>query len=93
MDLLFYALLFIVVGSTVPGQGAAPDAWLLRIDGQGALVWDRHLGGDGEDEAPAVVPMLSGAFVVAGRARAPGGAVWNAWVFQVTANGDLTAGR
>jgi hypothetical protein len=83
---------FVVVGSLEPHETAPPDAWVFRIDDNGAVLWDRHLGGDAADVAMAVVPKLDGAFVVAGRTSSKGAGGVDAWVFQLNAKGELKAG-
>jgi hypothetical protein len=42
------------------------DLWLVRIDADGNLLWERSYGGSAYDEATQVLPLPEGGFVVAG---------------------------
>lgn len=81
---------FIVVGSTVPQEGASTDAWVFRIDKDGNELWHRAIGGQHADEATAVVPQLDGAFVVVGKTRSKGAGGTDAWVMRLNALGEMT---
>jgi hypothetical protein len=41
------------------------DVWLVRIDAEGNLVWERSYGGSEYDEATQVLPLPDGGFIVA----------------------------
>ncbi len=105
-DGLIYA-----AGTTSPGPGPSPtapgmqdaDAWLLVVDGRGQLVRERRwdVGGGWDDEALAVVPMLSSVdgvpqgegVLLAGRTRdhaATGTSIpQRAWAVRLDAFGAL----
>jgi hypothetical protein len=80
---------FVVVGTTNSKGAGRLDAWVFRIDATGKVLWDRALGGADDDEATAVVPMLDGAFVVAGRERSKGAGRQDAWVMRLNALGRI----
>jgi hypothetical protein len=80
---------FVVVGSTASAGAGRSDAWIFRIDAEGRLLWERTLGGAADDAASAVVPMVDGAFVVAGSERSEGAGQSDAWVLRVNALGQL----
>ncbi|HEX9842485.1 MAG TPA: hypothetical protein VGC20_07030 [bacterium] len=80
---------FVVVGSTASRSAGSRDAWIFRIDKDGNTLWNRTLGGVDDDEASAVVPMVDGAFVVAGTERSKGAGQEDAWVLRLNALGRL----
>jgi hypothetical protein len=41
------------------------DSWLVHIDTTGVIIWDKTLGGDGEDNTDAVVEQIDGSFIYA----------------------------
>jgi len=57
---------FIVAGTTASSGGGFEDAWLLRLDVDGALLWSRTIGAAAQDFGTAVAPTSDGGFVVAG---------------------------
>ena len=74
------------------GRGRA-DAWILRLDGQGKVLWERTFGGPGFDIAWAIAPAAGGGFVFAGETtvgKPTGGGrqARDAWVMRLDAQGD-----
>jgi len=55
---------FIVVGSTTVGN-SLPDIYVLKVDVDGEVVWEKRHGGDGVDTARAITSSGDG-FVIAG---------------------------
>ena len=57
----------ILTGYTT-STGSGQDGWITRIDGTGAVVWSKTLGGAGKDQltsAPPVISRLPGTMIVA----------------------------
>jgi len=50
---------------TTPGFGLR-DFWIVRLDANGGMVWDRTYGGDKDDTLFALEPTADGGFVCAG---------------------------
>jgi len=44
----------VLVGESEPAAGGSADAYVVRTDPEGGVVWERHWGGDGHDGASAV---------------------------------------
>ncbi|HIH04269.1 MAG TPA: hypothetical protein HA263_10650 [Methanoregulaceae archaeon] len=70
---------FVVAGSTIAtsttdlvGPPFPQDAFLLRVDASGAVLWNRTYGGSDGDGANAVRETADGGFIVAGYTSAPG---------------------
>jgi len=65
---------FVVTGFTesndgdVSGNHGSMDYWVIRLNANGNLVWQRCLGGNGRDEAVDILPTPDGGFIVVGRA-------------------------
>ena len=72
---------FIVAGRTgsndgdVSGNNGGTDAWVLKLDLQGNLIWQRTLGGSSYDRASSVKETSDGGFIVAGPTRSNDGDV------------------
>ncbi len=56
---------YVIVGRTGSKGAGSWDGWVLRVDGEGEIVWDRTLGGDGIDLAFSVTAAPGGGHVVA----------------------------
>ena len=87
-------LAFSTNGQVVGNHGAG-DAWVVRLDDGGEVIWQRCFGGSDYDNASAVAKTPSGGFVCAGVTRSTDGNVSNTngnydmWAFQIDENGDL----
>lgn len=54
------------VGERDLGDPAYDELWLLRLDPAGSVLWERTLGGEGDESGRALVPTADGGVVVAG---------------------------
>ena len=74
-------------------QGNA-DVWLVKIDDQGNLLWQKSLGGSNFESARAIIPY-NGGYAITGGARSADGDVTSnngqndIWVATLDANGNL----
>lgn len=57
---------FVVVGDSYSFGGSRTDLYVLKVDREGNLVWERNYGGDGSDHAYCVAESHDGGLVVAG---------------------------
>ncbi len=78
----------------VPGNYGSYDAWLLRLDADGQLLWSRHFGGAQEDRAFAVKSLGEGWLVGAFTSSADGTVSSNhglkdAWLLRLDDAGNL----
>lgn len=65
---------FVIAGTSDSNAGAdktanrmgTTDYWLVKLDAAGTKLWDKTVGGNGIDNATAVVATADGGFIVAG---------------------------
>ncbi|HET9136116.1 MAG TPA: T9SS type A sorting domain-containing protein, partial [Candidatus Kapabacteria bacterium] len=48
------------------GSGHADDIWIVRLDQQGNIIWQKCYGGSENDEGKDIIPTFDGGFVIAG---------------------------
>lgn len=66
------------------------DGLLLAVDGSGALLYAKQLGGTDVDSIDSVVPTADGNFITVGStASFGGGGVREVWVMKVAPSGDV----
>lgn len=71
------------------------DYWIVRLDGNGNIVWQRSYGGSAEDEAYGVQQTMDGGFIVAGYTESNDGDVTgnhgelDYWVLKLDGSGNL----
>ncbi len=79
----------------VSGYHGGGDAWVVRLDQTGTVLWNRCYGGSRLDEATAVVQSKDGGFIVAGYSNSYDGdaagntGAFNAWIFKIDPEGNL----
>ncbi len=92
---------YIIAGSTISADGdvafskGGSDAWVVKIDSRGNLLWERTYGGSGFDAAESVRPAKDGGFIIASNSRSSDGDVGSnagendLWVFKIDSGGTL----
>jgi hypothetical protein len=92
---------FVAIGQTlsqdgnVTGLHGASDAWLIRIDSSGQLLWQKTYGGSGIDRALEVRTTSDGGFILCGHTLSNDGDVsgnngyYDAWVLKLNEIGDI----
>ena len=62
---------YVLAGMT---HGNDQDAWLVKMDASGNMLWEKYFGGDGHDEASSVRETVDGGYILAGMTNSyPGG--------------------
>lgn len=92
---------YFVAGQTESNDGDVAsnhgnlDFWVIRIDDQGNLLWQKSLGGSAEEQAFAVRTTLDGGCVLSGYTRSTNGDVTgnhgntDAWITKLDNAGNL----
>ncbi len=92
---------FIVAGSTRSTDGDVTeylgdwDMWVLKLDGAGAIEWQRSMGGSGEDGASSIQQTNDGGYIVSGSTTSSDGDVdqnqgsSDYWVVKLLGNGEI----
>ena len=78
---------FALVGET-GAKDSKSDAWLLRTDSVGNLLWDKTYGGDGADSATAVVAVSDG-LVFVGQTNSKGAGLDEFWLVRTDNKGEI----
>jgi PKD repeat protein len=93
---------YIVAGETssddgdVSGNHGDRDAWLVKLDADGKIAWQRCLGGSIEDGARSVQQTVDGGYILAGYTESIDGDVSgnhgdrDAWVVKLDDGGEIS---
>ena len=57
---------FIAAGYTGSKGSGALDVWLVKLDINGEILWDKTFGGSFDDKARSVTQTKDGGFIIAG---------------------------
>ncbi len=81
---------YIIAGSTGP-ENISPlhQASLVKTSPAGDIIWSKNYGGEGNENANAVVRNPDGGFTAAGYQTAAGSSNQNLYVFRTDLNGNL----
>jgi hypothetical protein len=82
-------------GDVSGNHGGLADAWMVKLDGYGNLLWQKTLGGSQREGAASVIQSPDGGYVMAGTTESNDGDVSgyhggtsDAWVVKVDRNGN-----
>lgn len=71
------------------GEGDS-DIWILKLDKEGTLIWDRTFGGQGEDMALSITETEDRGMAIAGTTRSKGNGESDIWVIKLNEQGAYT---
>jgi hypothetical protein len=92
---------YIIAGQTLSSDGdisnyhGTGDCWIIKLDSEGNLVWQKALGGSLQDVAYDAKQTTDGGFIVSGSTSSIDGNVINplhysgAWLIKLDANGSI----
>jgi len=65
------------------------NAWLLKLDSQGNILWEKTYGGSAEGWALSIIQTTDGNFALAGWTKSKGASEMDAWVIKLDYQGNL----
>ncbi len=92
---------FMMIGSSesndfdITNSKGSYDFWIVKINNQGTLLWEKSYGGSEIDVAYAITPTGDGKYVLVGDSRSNDGDISSAsgnadlWMIQIDGNGNL----
>ena len=80
---------FVMAGTTDTYGVGADDVWLLKLDANGAVQWEKTYGGSGNDQANAIQLTSDGGFVMAGTTDTYGVGADDVWLLKLDASGAV----
>ena len=70
------------------GEGRE-DAWVIKLDKNGEIAWDKTFGGSDEDVARCIIQAADGSYAVCGYTESKGAGRYDAWVIKLDEEGNL----
>lgn len=92
---------YIIVGETRSNDGdvsfnhGAADVWVIKITGDGTLIWEKTYGGSSFEAARAITKSIKGGYLIAGSSRSIDGdpsvnqGQNDAWILKIGDDGQL----
>ncbi|MCW3159693.1 T9SS type A sorting domain-containing protein [Chryseobacterium oryctis] len=79
----------------VTGNQGGTDYWIVKLDNAGNILWQKSMGGSGNDYAQSVQQTTDGGYIVAGWSSSNNGDVsgnhggYDYWVVKLNGNGNI----
>ncbi len=83
---------FIIIGQTESFGTGGVDAWALKLDSNGNIMWEKTYGGTANDVVKSIKETVDGGFVLAGRSESYGTGGSDAWILKLDSNGNMIGG-
>ncbi len=92
---------FLIAGYTsstdydITDNDGGSDAWIMKLDQNGEIIWSKTFGGAQYDYAYSIIPLSQGGYMVTGNSESSDGDLTNnkgetdLWLFQLSDDGDL----
>ena len=80
---------YALAGATSSKGAGDVDFWVIKLDHQGNIVWDRTYGGSDKDVAYSLIQTTGGGYAVAGYTYSKGAGGADFWVIKLDAQGNL----
>ena len=79
---------YIITGSKVPDVMRGGEIWLIKTDANGKEVWDRTIGGSGDDVGESVQQTGDGGYIITGTKPTSTGGAQDVWLIKSDADGN-----
>jgi uncharacterized delta-60 repeat protein len=80
---------FAAAGHTNAKGAGSRDAWVIRLDAAGGVLWEKTYGGKLADEASSIAAMPDGGFILAGSIQSWDFTKGDAWLIRLDARGEV----
>jgi hypothetical protein len=80
---------YIVVGATYSFGAGESDIWVLKLDSEGEIEWQKTYGKQGYERAFGVQQTLDGGYIVLGDTNSFGSKSYDLWLLKLDAQGEI----
>ncbi len=80
---------YVLGGSTSSFGVGDQDGWVIKLDGDGTIEWEKIYGGSGEDRINDVKQVSDGGYVTVGKTFSFGAGNKDFWVLKLNEEGNL----
>ncbi|MBU4510286.1 hypothetical protein KJ830_04470, partial [bacterium] len=75
---------YIVAGSTKSKGAGSEDIWLMKLDHEGNMLWDKTFGGSDRDFANSIIKTTDKGYMLAGFTFSKGAGGYDAWIIKLS---------
>ncbi len=78
-----------IVSGTISSSESEEDMWILKLDSDGSIEWQKAYGGDKDDGAYCIKQTRDDGYIVAGWTSSFGLGKEDMWILKLDSNGDI----
>ncbi len=79
----------IIVGSTEGYGAVGEDLWMFKVNSDGAVAWNKHYGGAGNESGFNVIGTSDGGYAVVGATTSYGAGEEDIWLIKTDSEGNM----
>ncbi len=79
---------YILVGNTKSFGAGKTDVWLMKIDPEGNMIWEKTFGGARDDWAYSVLPTSDKGYILTGYAGSESRDITDIWIIKLDRDGN-----
>jgi len=83
---------YIIAGNTTSFGNVLGDMWVLKLNSNGDIDWQKGYGGQYSNSANFIMPISEGGYILAGETSFFGAGRADAWVMKLDENGNVSGG-
>lgn len=80
--------IYLVAGSTESNTNGGSDAYLIKLDNNGEVIWEKSYGGDQDEQINGICPALYDGYILTGYTATDANGLSDIWVLWVNDEGD-----
>ena len=80
---------YAAAGYTESKGAGREDVWIIKVNSQGNIIWDKTYGGSKIDMVSSIIQTTDGGYIVAGSTASKGAGSLNFWILKLDEKGDL----
>ncbi len=80
---------YIMAGETRSFGAGGGDVWVVKLNQNGQIMWERTYGGTGDDEVTSLDQTTDGGYVIAGETTSFGAGATDIWVLKIDSTGNI----
>ena len=80
---------YAIAGDTQSQGAGNSDAWVIKVDSNGKLVWQKTLGGEDFDSVACITATKNGSFLVGGFTLSFGNGMRDMWLSKIDSDGSV----
>jgi len=80
---------YILLGGTVSKGAGKGDIWLIKLDTNGKIQWDKTFGGPDGESTGSVQLTSDGGYIIAGGTSSKGSGQMDIWVIKIDSKGKI----